>query len=314
MASSPDDQPALDWGALERLRAAYLGGDTSADYWRSEDDLRAYDRTFGQRIAWKWDAVLADLASLGIAPPAGATVLDFGCGTGVASRRLHAHFPTVGAVQLHDRSPLARGFAAARLQEQQPRLQVASWDGAALPRPSVLLASHVLGELPPRGEATLLDLARQADLALFVEPGTHHHSRRLLRLREALRSELTVIAPCPHGGPCGLLESTRARDWCHHFAPPDGIVFHDRGWAELGRRLGIDLRSLPVAHLVLGRGPPPALPPGRLIGRARLEKGSARLLVCRAEGVTELRLLKRHHPDIHRRLATFELALRLDDR
>ena len=55
----------LDWAALERLRAGFLAGDGAAGaYWQSAADVAAYDLTFAQRIAWKWEAVLAELRAL----------------------------------------------------------------------------------------------------------------------------------------------------------------------------------------------------------------------------------------------------------
>ena len=45
------DWLAIDWKALERLRAAFLAGTAGAnDYWHSESDLASYDATFAQRI------------------------------------------------------------------------------------------------------------------------------------------------------------------------------------------------------------------------------------------------------------------------
>lgn len=74
----------LDWEVLDRLRARFLRGG-SGDYWRSWHDLAQYDHTFGQRVAWKWAAVLGELGRLGWQPPVDA-VLDWGCGSGVAGR------------------------------------------------------------------------------------------------------------------------------------------------------------------------------------------------------------------------------------
>lgn len=51
--------------------------------------------------------------------------------------------------------------------------------------------------------------------ALFVEPGTRLGGTLTAKLREtALEEGLTPVAPCPHLGPCPLLE-TRERRWCH---------------------------------------------------------------------------------------------------
>ena len=75
-----------DWHALARLRAAFLSGRPGdPDYWERDSDLASYDATFAQRIGWKWDFVLGDLAARGWRPPA-TTLTDWGCGSGVALR------------------------------------------------------------------------------------------------------------------------------------------------------------------------------------------------------------------------------------
>ena len=57
---------AIDWAALERLRAGFIAGSAGAtDYWRRESDLASYDLTFAQRIGWKWDFVFRDLQQRG---------------------------------------------------------------------------------------------------------------------------------------------------------------------------------------------------------------------------------------------------------
>ena len=49
----------LDWAALDRLRSLFLaGGGTQGPYWRSRGELSSYDFTYGERVGWKWDAVL----------------------------------------------------------------------------------------------------------------------------------------------------------------------------------------------------------------------------------------------------------------
>src|SRR5882672_3190583 len=100
---------AIDWNSLDEMRAAFLSGTAgAADYWKNESQLAAYDVTFAQRIGWKWDYVLAELARRGWSPPRGE-LLDWGCGSGIAGRAFLDHFG-VGAVtslRVWDRSSLA---------------------------------------------------------------------------------------------------------------------------------------------------------------------------------------------------------------
>jgi hypothetical protein len=298
----------LDWAALDRLRAGFLSG-TAADgpYWQSLSDLACYDLTYAERIGWKWDAVLRELASRQWRPPASArTILDWGCGSGVAGRRVLEAFGTENfdALQLWDHSPLAREFAATRARATFPGLNVGEFADTGQPI-GLLIVSHVINELPTDALASLLGLVARADAVLWVEPGTHVVSRQLIGVRETLTPAFDLIAPCPHQGVCGLLSTGNERHWCHFFAPPPTGVQNDSEWVRFGQRAGIDLRSLPYSFLVLEKKPAAKAPPAgaaRIVGRAEHFKGFARVLSCEATGVEELELQKRADADLFKQL------------
>jgi len=347
----------VDWKALERLRAAFLSGDAGErDYWQSESDLASYDQTFAQRIGWKWDYVLSELKRRRWPPP-GRAVLDWGCGSGVASRALLDHFgiESVSALGLWDRSPLAMNYAARRVRERFPDLAVVtesgdgfgnlhkalgplripltrpadtlsptgeegrdegvlfkgclheqSQDTPSNPCPAVgtLILSHVLTELKSAQVDSLLALAQSVTAILWVEPGTHAASRALIQIRERLRGQFRVIAPCTHQEGCGMLATENARHWCHHFAPPPPEVFTDGQWSRFAKLAGIDLRSLPLSFLVLDKRPFQPLPDGtvRIIGRPRIQKTHALIFACDSSGVRDRRLMKRALPGEFARL------------
>ena len=324
--------PAIDWQALERLRAAFLAGTAGkADYWQSESDLASYDATFAQRIGWKWDYVLAGLQRRSWSPATGA-LLDWGCGSGIAHRAWLHHFGTTGVSELRlwDRSPLAMRFAERRAQEKYPGLKMAAGilpasgrAGSPLPAhnlpirdaaPGVtspdttstttLLISHVLTELQPAQVEALANFAASATSVIWVEPGTYEASRMLIAVRKRLREKFNLIAPCTHQARCGTLAPGNEHHWCHHFAPPPPEVFTDGHWARFGELAGVDLRSLPLSYLVLDRRPAPVLPAGavRVLGRPRLYKPYALLLGCDESGVSEKRISKRHLPETFRQL------------
>jgi len=121
----------IDWAALERLRGLFLSGEAAQGaYWQSATDLASYDLTYGERIGWKWDAVLRELDQRGWQPPDAArsgiasgaapvrnkklAVLDWGCGSGVAGRRVVNWLGAdqVGVLRLWDYSALAADFSA----------------------------------------------------------------------------------------------------------------------------------------------------------------------------------------------------------
>ncbi len=303
---------ALDWAALDRLRAQFLDGTApAAPYWQSPTDLATYNLTFGERIGWKWDAVLGEL-SLRRWSPSGAEklrVLDWGCGSGIAGRRVVEWLGAakVASLSVWDHSPLARQFAAAKAREQFHDLEILELANAEAPC-DLLVVSHVLNELTPGAEDPLLKGIRQARAVLWVEPGTHPVSRALQHHRNALRSAFRVVAPCTHQADCGLLAAGNEHHWCHHFATPPSGVHADGNWVRFAQRAGIDLRSLPYSFLVLERPVLPRTldsddtPNARIVGRPEVFKPYVRLLGCEREGVHELTVMKRECPALYKQL------------
>ena len=294
--------PSRDLATLRKLRARFLERTAGErDYWKSPDELALYDATFGERIGWKWDAVLAELAARGWRPRS-RRVLDWGCGSGVAGRRVLTQWPHLESLALHDRSPLARRFALEKARAAHP--QIAVGESREAGPDTLLVLSHVLSELPASELSALLALARQAGEIIWVEAGTHADSRRLIsEVREALLPEFAVVAPCTHQARCGMLAAENAPHWCHHFAPVPSAIFRDGKWVEFGRDLGIDLRSLPFSFLVLERAAAHApMPPdfSRVIGRPREATGYCKVLSCQADEVCEFMLQKRDAPELHR--------------
>lgn len=303
-----------DWSTLERLRQGFLAGTAGQqDYWRSLKDLAAYDATFAQRIGWKWDFVLEDLASLDWKPPTGP-ILDWGCGSGIAARAFidHLSIPTTQPVHFYDRSPIAMDFAVRRARERFPDHMIR----AGIPEaPGTVLLSHVLTELAPERVEALVASLDSATSILWVEPGTFAASLALIAIRERLRSRFHLWAPCPHNHACGILAPGNESHWCHHFADPPAAVFTDPFWGRFAQFLGIDLRSVPVSYLVLDRRAPTGLDAGpkfcRRLGRPEVNKVDMRFLGCSATGVSEIRFPKRSHPDLWRDARKGRLASRL---
>ncbi len=267
----------IDWSVLERLRGRFLSETATAEpYWTTEDDLANYDFTYGERIGWKWDQVLRELKLRGWGP-AGRRVLDWGCGSGVAGRRVVSFFGAerFDSLTVWDHSPLACDYAANAASVAFKNLRVAQATPsyfAGTDRIGLLVISHVLNELPPAARDHLRLLCIRADAILWVEPGTHEISRQLGGFREQLRgSGFRVIAPCTHENECPMFALGRERDWCHFFAPPPAEIFANSEWVKFGQRAGIDLRSLPYAFLALDRHHGPRVEP---VSSAATAKGT----------------------------------------
>ena len=301
---------SLDWEVLDRLRETFLTDKKSAGpYWHTITDLESYNLTYGERIGWKWEAVIAELKQRNWAPPAAATLLDWGCGSGIAGRRVVEAFgpDRFRQVFVHDHSELAMDFSTHIARENFPQLEVARADVRLLRGVEpigVLVVSHVLNELDEIARADLAALCARAETILWVEPGTHEVSRALGGWRETLRATgLVPVAPCPHAAQCGVLAAGNERHWCHAFASPPANLYADSCWVKFGQRAGIDLRSLPYCFLALDRrNTPAAATHSRIIGHPRIYKGYAKVFNCDAGGVTELMLQKRDAPDLFKAL------------
>lgn len=308
--AAPLTWETLDWEALDRLRETFLAGrPTGASYWQSSADLANYDFTYAQRIGWKWDAVLRELHSRGWVPPAGP-LMDWGCGSGVASRCVLEAFGLehFEALRLFDQSPLAMHFAAQTARKRFPSLRIEPIDSTWLTRAEqigVLVISHVLNELNEAGGRALRQVIDSAQAVLWVEPGTFADSRALIAMREALCEQFLAIAPCTHQAACGLLAPENERHWCHRFAAPPSGIMADANWVRFAQRAGIDLRSNPYSFLALERRGLRELVPGilpggwtRVLGAPRVYKGFAKVLSCQESGVRELELQKRDVPKV----------------
>ena len=315
------DWESLDWEVLDRLRQDFLSGAAAAGpYWHTLTDLECYNLTYGQRIGWKWDAVLAELNLRQWRPPAGTEVLDWGCGSGVAGRSVLDFFgaENFSRLTVHDHSALAMDFAEHHARRRFPALDV----GRATPRQlagdepiGLLVLSHVLNELHDTDLTGLGRLMNRAASILWVEPGNHEVSRVLGHWRKKLMPAFNVVAPCPHQAACGVLAAGNEQHWCHFFAAPPAGIYADSGWVKFGQRAGIDLRSLPYSFLALDRPAPRLRPAGRLsaaddpeagwsriLGEPRFYKGYAKIFNCDAGGVTELTLQKRTDPALFKQL------------
>jgi Mitochondrial small ribosomal subunit Rsm22 len=314
----PIDWKGADGRRLEGLRARFLSGLPGEDYWNDERTLALYDGIFAQRIRWKWEWVLGQAESAlraglaALAQPGQRRLIDFGAGTAMASRAFWARFaPARGdRLWLVDRSRLAARYGAQRLKAelgaQGEDLEVLVTDKVPNEPGAIWLVSHVLGELMPQAFEDLAGHLAQAAGALVIEPGTPQGSRQVVALRERLRPRLAPLYPCPSQSACPLAQvEPTVGNWCHLFAPAAAEAFTTPLWREVQTRLSIDLRSLPLAALVLGladqtQGALNQVPqerdgqyPLRLLGRPKLEKGRMLLDLCGAGEVRRARLLDR---------------------
>ncbi len=295
--------PDIDWNALRALRDLFLSGEPIPEaYWVSRSQLEAYDHSLGERIGWKWDAVLEELRLRGWNPPS-SNLCDLGCGTGIAARRLLQHFPgAFEEVELWDHSAIAMGYAREKILEEFPGVRVSMHRSA--PQPECLtLISHVLTELEDEQVESLLASLEAAPALIWVEPGTHASGRRLQLIREVLAEHLSIHAPCTHQASCGLLADDMENHWCHHFAVAPPGAHQSSFWGHFRKEMNLELSPVAYSFLACGEEALPELPAAsHLIGAPLRFPKFLRALSCQEEGVREFVCSRRADNQIYRNL------------
>ncbi len=298
-----DPFTSSDWKRLRALRDRFLS-DATSEYW-TPGDLELYDATFAQRIGWKWDGVLQSLDRAGW-HPSGKRILDWGCGTGIASLYVSG-WSGIKEVLAYDQSPMAVKFAVDKVRAQG--LEAGPFRQTdPMPEETLLLISHVAGELMDEELTALAKFAAGAAEVIWVEPGSKEISLKLAKVHDILVGEgHRMIAPCTHTAGCPMVN--QEKDWCHFFARPPSEIFQSAFWREFSLKLEIDLRALPFSFLASARTGSTPWPQGaeRLIGRPRVLKGHCELSCCGAEGLIVRGLQKRDQPELFRRLCREDL-------
>ncbi len=265
-------------------------------YWRDRRDIELYDQVYAARIGWKWDAVLSEIeARHGLPEP--KTMVDWGTGTGIATRKALGKMPSIEAVTLFDRDSTVLAFAKASIIEAFPNVQVEAVTEPPAPGADLAVASHVLDELDDDGVAALRATLEGAGHVIWVEPGSKKTSRQLTELRDTFLDAYQVLGPCVHQAKCGMATPDHQGDWCHLFAKAPAEVHTTGEWSEIHRELRIDLRSLPYSFLALRRKDlglsVPEQEGARLLQRPRFQRGRVLLDLCDADSVREAQMLQR---------------------
>src|ERR1700739_230951 len=112
------------WQKLRELRQFFLSAKPNrSSYWDSVQTVELYDQTLAVRIGWRWDAVISQLRSIHWQPPE-KLCLDWGCGSGIASRKILEAFPNLECAYLADLSPHAERYAGKTIRAQFPSVAV----------------------------------------------------------------------------------------------------------------------------------------------------------------------------------------------
>jgi SAM-dependent methyltransferase len=287
------------WQKLRELRRFFLSAEPNrAAYWDSEETLELYDQTFAVRIGWRWDAVIDQVRAQRWQPQE-KVLLDWGCGSGIAARKVLEAFPNFESVYVADLSPRAEQYALKAIRAKFPA--VPGHAGVPPGGPFCAVLSHVLGELDTQIEEQLASIVARASSLIWVEAGSAVLSKKLVLWRERLG--WPVIAPCTHRRPCGMLAPENQVHWCHFFTRPPAETFMSAEWAEFAHQLDIDHRTVAYSYLVLDRVAASQTSGfARNIGSARVYKASAKLQLCDSNGLRGVELTKRDFPEAWRNL------------
>ncbi|WP_443060654.1 small ribosomal subunit Rsm22 family protein [Streptomyces sp. NBC_00448] len=221
---------------VDRLIEHYRGATpTAAPVLRDAADAAAYA---AYRMPATYAAARSALAALHVrtAGWTPATHLDLGGGTGAARWAVGDVWPgadgPAGTVLDWSAAALDLGRALAA-DSATPSVRATTWTRAplsgapALPAADLVTVSYVLGELTPGDRAALVEAAaaatRPGGVALVAEPGTPDGYARIIGARDRLvAAGFTVLAPCPHSGPCPVTGT----DWCHFAARVHRSALH----------------------------------------------------------------------------------------
>jgi ribosomal protein RSM22 (predicted rRNA methylase) len=156
-------------------------------------------------------------------------------------------------------------------------------DGAQ--RDLVMLA-YVLDELAPDTRDTLIDRLWQltGGVLVIVEPGTPAGWQRILRARaRLLAAGASLLAPCPHGLECPLVEP----DWCHFAARVERSRLH-----RMLKQADVPWEDEKFICLAASRQAGPGSG-DRVLAPPRTAPGRVTLKLCQRDGTVRSRLVTR---------------------
>ncbi|NUS01663.1 MAG: rRNA methyltransferase [Nonomuraea sp.] len=277
--------------AVDQLTERYrTGHSATAPHLRSPADIAAY-------AAYRMPATYAAAGTAmrraaaltpGFLP---RTHLDVGGGTGAAVWAAGSVWPSLERVTVleHDRQIIDLGR---RLARDAPVPDI-TWRHASIspgldrPAADLVTMSYALNELHPAQHPDVVKwLARDATMVIVIEPGTPAGYTNIATARQALtEAGLTVVAPCPHDGPCPIQQG---RDWCHFSVRLPRSPLHRR--VKSGT-LGFEDEKFSYVAAVRGQWPRAA---ARVLRHPQKRKGVVALRLCTdGEGLRDVIVSKR---------------------
>lgn len=240
------------------------------------------------------------------------TFLDLGAGPAVSVLPVSLAFPSLRVAHLAEEQGAMRQAGQTVLKELAPFLspefnvsmEAADFLTTDLPESDLVLASYSINELNgeelSRFTRKLIALTRH--IAVLIVPGTPEHFRRLTEVRSQLvAAGFSILAPCTFTGPCAMEEEA---DWCHFYTrvarsrllrilKSGQMAYEDEKFSYLIVSRCQDDTTIPLIR---------TKELGRIIRHPLISKGFREVELCRAEGITSIRLSKGKHKEAYRQL------------
>lgn len=250
-------------------------------------DADAIDAYAATRLPATYAAVATALTELHRIAFAPVSQLDLGTGLGSAAWAAAAAFPSLRRVTAVDAvAGMLATAAEAAAVARPPAVREASFVAADLKRYApegrydLVTAAYALNELPTDAALALLDRIwpATAGALVLVEPGTPASYARVMTLRARLIAlGATILAPCPHDGPCPL-----QGDWCHFAVRLARSSAHR---AAKGARRGFEDEKF--CYVVATREVDGDRTRPRILRHPLVRPGHVRFRLCTAAGIEE---------------------------
>lgn len=174
-----------------------------------------------------------------------AAFIDIGCGPGTYSVAFLEALNAKGRVHLVDSSPLMLKQAQKIISALYPDAK-ATYSSEVQVEDSkrVLFWGNSLNEMGVKAAKKILEKV-QADMILFIEPGTKEVFDQVHLLRESLiEKEFNILYPCQDSKKCPA--SKNEKEWCHQVLR----MTHESSIERLGQMAKIDRKIMPfIGHV-----------------------------------------------------------------
>ena len=257
---------------------------SAGTFLRSSTDVLAYAAV---RMPATFAALYAVLSEVQTRKPQWQphTVLDAGAGPGTAMWALHELWPELEQITLLEREEAMIAFGKQlAIHASSQVIQHAQWHKVDLLGQwdtklcDLVLASYVIGELPPPQREMLLKRlwSLTADTLILIEPGTPTGFSHIRAARQWLLAEGGhMLAPCPHEMECPM----RDNDWCHFAQRIARTQLHRQV-----KQVDLSYEDEKFSYIAVSRTPGTPIE-SRVIRHPQIRPGHIHLELCTPQGL-----------------------------